>query len=63
MKDQHLTYIEAIVLLDIFRGTFEASRHFVPDDNIIRLSKYGLVELERLEVTPIGDQRVRKMLG
>jgi hypothetical protein len=64
MEKLHLTCNQAMVLLDLYRGTFEASRHMAcVDQDVEKLIRHGLVTTGPLRIMPRGEERVKEMLG
>lgn len=61
----HLTCNQAMVLLDIYRGTFEKSRHLATVDmDIRRLIEYEYIEgKDSFFTTQLGEARVATMLS
>ena len=64
-KKVHLTCNQAMVLLDIYRGTFVSRcQHPTVENDLAFLSKSNLVFLDKGEftTTPSGDDRVKEIL-
>jgi hypothetical protein len=62
----HLTVNQAMVLMDLYRGTFEFSRHFATVQQDIKM----LIEKEYIKrdspgynPTILGEERVKMMLS
>ena len=64
MNKPHLTCNQAMVLLDVYRGTFDRSRHMGSvEDDIEKLIRNGLVTGRKPRILPRGEERVKAMLS
>lgn len=65
MKKIHLTCNQLMVLLDIYRGNYEPSRHVgTVSADLQKLMSNGLVtDLRGLRVLSKGEERVKEMMG
>ena len=67
MRTTHLTCNQAMVLLDLYRGTFARDRHMgTVDDDCDKLFRCGLVTPRgegNWRILPAGEDRVKEMMG
>jgi hypothetical protein len=60
----HLTCNQAMVLLDVYRGTFKRDNHVgAVEQDIEKLIRNGLVTGAEPRILPSGEDRVKEMLG